>query len=88
MFEVIVEKEGMEFLGWREVPTDPTTMGQKAIDCMPYIMQGFVKRPKDCQRELILTESSMLQDVYLNRVMTTPMWYHSQAERLFTRECS
>lgn len=50
MFEVIVEKEGMEFLGWREVPTDPTTLGQKAIDCMPYIMQGFVKRPKDCQK--------------------------------------
>ena len=50
MFEVIVEKEGMEFLGWREVPTDPTTLGQKAIDCMPYIMQGFVKRPKDCPK--------------------------------------
>ena len=50
MFEVIVEKEGMEFLGWREVPTDPTTLGQNAIDCMPYIMQGFVKRPKDCPK--------------------------------------
>ena len=24
MFEVIIDKEGMEFLGWREVPTDPT----------------------------------------------------------------
>ena len=23
MFEVIVEKEGMKFLGWREVPTHP-----------------------------------------------------------------
>ena len=45
MFEVIVNKEGMEFLGWREVPTDPTKLGQKAVDCMPYIMQGFVKRP-------------------------------------------
>ena len=50
MFEIIVEKEGLEFLGWREVPTDPTTLGQKAIDCMPYIMQGFVKRPKDCPK--------------------------------------
>ena len=50
MFEIIVEKEGMKFLGWREVPTDPTTLGQKAIDCMPYIMQGFVKRPKDCPK--------------------------------------
>ena len=26
MFEVIVRKEGMEFLGWREVPIDPTKL--------------------------------------------------------------
>ena len=52
MFEVIVKKEGMEFLGWREVPTDPTKLGQKAVDCMPYIMQGFVKRPADVEKGL------------------------------------
>ena len=52
MFEVIVQKEGMEFLGWREVPTDPTKLGQKAVDCMPYIMQGFVKRPTDVEKGL------------------------------------
>ncbi len=47
MFEIIVEKEGLEFLGWREVPTYPNVLGKKAVDCMPYIMQGFVKKPKD-----------------------------------------
>ena len=52
MFEVIVNKEGMEFLGWREVPTDPTKLGQKAVDCMPYIMQGFVKRPAEVAKGL------------------------------------
>ena len=52
MFEVIVGKEGMEFLGWREVPTDPTKLGQKAVGCMPYIMQGFVKRPADVEKGL------------------------------------
>ena len=45
MFEIIVEKEGMEFLGWREVPVKPAVLGKKAVDCMPYIAQGFVKRP-------------------------------------------
>ena len=45
MFEVIIDKEGMEFLGWREVPTDPTKLGKKAVDCMPCIMQAFIKRP-------------------------------------------
>jgi glutamate synthase (ferredoxin) len=47
MFEIIVEKEGLEFLGWREVPTDSSVLGNKAVDCMPCIMQGFVKRPND-----------------------------------------
>ncbi len=52
MFEVIINKEGMEFLGWRKVPADPAKLGQKAIDCMPYIMQGFVKRPAEVERGL------------------------------------
>ena len=32
MFEVIVEKEGMTFLGWRTVPVDPGTLGHKALE--------------------------------------------------------
>jgi glutamate synthase (NADPH/NADH) large chain len=50
MFEIIVEKEGLEFLGWREVPTFPNVLGKKAVDCMPYIMQGFVKKPKEVNK--------------------------------------
>ena len=52
MFEIIVEKEGLEFLGWREVPTKPDVLGTKAIECMPYIMQGFVKKPEDVRKGL------------------------------------
>ena len=52
MFEIIVEKEGMEFLGWREVPTFPNVLGHKAVECMPYIMQGFVKKPVDVEKGL------------------------------------
>ncbi len=52
MFETIVEKEEMEFLGWREVPICPQTLGKKALSCMPYIMQGFVKRPKKVNKGL------------------------------------
>ena len=39
MFEIIVQKEGLEFLGWRVVPTDPGVLGHKAAACMPCIMQ-------------------------------------------------
>lgn len=52
MFEVIIKKEGMDFLGWRKVPADPGKLGQKAIDCMPYIMQGFVRRPAEIGKGL------------------------------------
>jgi len=46
MFEIIVQKEGLAFLGWREVPTIPSVLGHKAVECMPCIMQGFVRKPE------------------------------------------
>ena len=52
MFEVIVEKEGMEFLGWRQVPIHPDKLSDKARGCMPCIMQAFIKRPEDVEKGL------------------------------------
>ncbi|WP_417043057.1 glutamate synthase large subunit [Dysosmobacter sp.] len=52
MLEIIVAKEGMEFLGWRQVPTHPEVLGQRARDCMPSIFQCFVSRPADCPQGL------------------------------------
>lgn len=52
MFEIIVEKEGLEFLGWREMPTFPNVLGLSAAECMPHIMQGFVKKPADVEKGL------------------------------------
>lgn len=45
MLEVIVHKEGLEFLGWRDVPVDEAILGEKARGCMPRIMQCFIARP-------------------------------------------
>ncbi|MFR3035368.1 MAG: glutamate synthase large subunit, partial [Blautia hydrogenotrophica] len=52
MFEIIVEKEGMDFLGWRKVPTRPEVLGQKARDCMPHILQAFIGKPADVEKGL------------------------------------
>ena len=52
MFETILDKEGLEFLGWREVPIAPDILGKRAVECMPCIMQCFVKRPEDVERGL------------------------------------
>ncbi len=47
MLEVIVQKEGLPFLGWRKLPVHPEILGKPASDCMPYIMQCFIGRPAD-----------------------------------------
>ncbi len=52
MFENIVKKEGLNFLGWRTVPTRPEVLGKKALEKMPCIEQGFVERPKDVGKGL------------------------------------
>ncbi len=52
MFEIIVEKEGMKFLGWREVPIRPATLGDRAIECMPHIQQCFIKKPANVAKGL------------------------------------
>ena len=45
LFEIICKKEGLPFLGWREVPTCPEVLGHKARSCMPSIWQAFVGKP-------------------------------------------
>ncbi len=52
MFELIVEKEGMEFIGWRVVETHPNVIGKRAFDKMPCIMQCFVKKPANVAKGL------------------------------------
>ena len=52
LFEIILNKNGMELWGWREVPSVPSVLGEKALESMPHIVQGFVKRPADCAKGL------------------------------------
>ena len=52
MFEIIAEKEGLEILGWRNVPSNPDVLGKRAVECMPHIMQCFIKRPKGVKKGL------------------------------------
>ncbi len=52
MLEIIVGRNGLEFLGWRKVPTNPDILGKAARDAMPCIMQCFVRRPEACAEGL------------------------------------
>ena len=52
MFEIIAEKEGLNVLGWRNVPSDNNVIGKRALDCMPAIMQCFIQRPNGVKKGL------------------------------------
>ena len=47
MLEIISAKEGVRFLGWRDVPIKSEILGEKARNCMPYIMQCFLMKPAE-----------------------------------------
>ncbi len=50
-FEKICREEGLEFLGWRTVPTDNSPIGGTAREVEPFIRQAFVGRGKKLARE-------------------------------------
>ncbi len=52
MFEIIVQKEGLKLLGYRQVPTVPDVLGNKARECMPNIVQAFIKKPENVEKGL------------------------------------
>lgn len=52
MFEVIVKKEGLKFLGWREVPVKKDVLGSVALETCPVIFQAFIKRPEVFKSDL------------------------------------
>ena len=80
MFEIIAEKEGLEILGWRVVTAKPEVLGKRAAQCMPAIMQCFIRRPKGVKKGLNFDRSYMLQDVCSSSQMRTPTLYRFQAE--------
>lgn len=50
LFETIVRKEGLSFLGWRTPAVYPEVLGLVAREHMPYIMQGFIAIPDGCEK--------------------------------------
>jgi glutamate synthase (ferredoxin) len=45
VIEAVCTANQLDFIGWREVPTDPSVLGELALKAMPSIWQFFVKAP-------------------------------------------
>ncbi len=44
VFETLAAEEGLQVLGWRDVPTDNTTLGNTAKASEPFMQQAFIAR--------------------------------------------
>ncbi len=44
IIETVAREEGLTFLGWRDIKTDPTAIGREARKKQPYIQQFFIGR--------------------------------------------
>lgn len=51
-FEAECSAFGLKLLGWRKVPVLSDVLGEKALECMPTIIQGFVEKPAECKKGL------------------------------------
>ncbi|MBN1384362.1 MAG: glutamate synthase large subunit [Elusimicrobia bacterium] len=52
IFKKIVNEEGQQFLGWRDVPIDSSVIGKSARDTMPFISQVFIGRNNKLKNQL------------------------------------
>ncbi|MGM9525522.1 MAG: glutamate synthase large subunit [Peptococcaceae bacterium] len=46
IFEMVLKKEGLHFLGWRKVPTFDEVLSTQALECRPAIYQAFIEKPR------------------------------------------
>ena len=42
LFEDTVRAEGLQFIGWRDVPTEPSALGRQALINLPFVRQAFL----------------------------------------------
>ena len=73
--EQVFCEEGIEILGWRDVPVDSSILGKASFECEPSMEHVFVKHPDSCERGL-----SFERKLYLaRRIITHRLRYGSES---------
>ncbi|WP_224982870.1 glutamate synthase large subunit [Geomonas agri] len=79
IFQRIIAEEGVEVIGWREVPTDNSSLGDTAKAGEPLVRQIFFKRGASCpdedafNRKLYLVNQRAIHEIRDQEV--DPYWY-------------
>ncbi len=81
LFEQIATEEGQQVLGWRNVPTDNSSLGNTAKSSEPFMQQVFIKRSPDLaddmafERKLYVIRKRSHNEIRTSQV--DPSWYPS-----------
>jgi glutamate synthase (ferredoxin) len=81
LFEQIVAEEGQQVLGWRDVPTDNSSLGNTAKSSEPFMRQVFIQRAPDLTDDLAFERKLyVIRKRSHNAIRAThvdPYWYPS-----------
>jgi len=79
LFEKIIREEGQEVLGWRDIPTDNSSLGETAKAGEPFMLQVFIKRADTCADDLAFERKLyVIRKRSTNEIRSTGMdrlWY-------------
>jgi glutamate synthase (ferredoxin) len=79
IFEQVVAAEGQTVLGWRDVPTDNSSLGNTAKSSEPFMQQVFIQRSPDLtddlafERKLYIIRKVSHNEIRLKQ--SHPYWY-------------
>ncbi|GCL59896.1 glutamate synthase large subunit [Microcystis aeruginosa] len=76
-FEKIAAEEGLKVLGWRDVPTDNSSLGNSAKSTEPFIEQVFIERDATLSDDLAFERKLYVirKRSHLNRQSFNRYWY-------------
>ncbi len=80
-FEAIALEQGQTVIGWRDVPTDHTSLGKTALASEPFMRQVFVRRGANCldeqafERQLYIIRKRAHVEIRTGKL--DPFWYSS-----------
>jgi glutamate synthase (ferredoxin) len=78
-FEQIVAEEGQQVLGWRDVPTENSSLGETAKASEPFVQQVFIARSADLADDLAFERKLFVIRKQAHNAIRTagidPFWY-------------
>ena len=80
ILEEQIKKQGLEILGWRDVPVDESVLGEIAQVSQPFIKQLFVEKPKDQSEfdfnlKLYIARKTSEHTIYSSKLSESSFFY-------------